>query len=568
MKIRKILMGGVFGGATALVVDMLGFIGSQLFGLPRASYTIFDAMTRILPGNLITFTIDLIVKSISLLNLGPTSRVAKLAEQSIAVAQFIGLGIVFGVVLAIVYRKKPSQTSSAGMYAGLVLSVAIIVILMVLRFPPAGVVFSILWLGFVFALWGWVLGRLVALEPPRMLEPAAMPSSEKMPSSEAVPSGEQELLNQEALANEEALTRRQFLRVVGVGSFTILASAAGIQLLSQNGNASQSAGAGPLVSNLVGTTSGPAESPPQAELDARFQPVPGTRPELTSNADFYRIDINTTPPYIDGNTWRLELGGMVDQPLSLSLDDIRSRPSVSQAVTMECISNEVGGDLTSTSVWTGVPFKDILADAGLQPGATHINIEAVDGFYECVPMEEAMDGRTLLVYEMNHEPLPQSHGFPLRIYIPNHFGMKQPKWITRMEVIDHLVSGYWVDRGWSPTAIVKTTSVIDTVAVDAIDATTGMLPIGGIAWAGARGISKVEVKVDGGDWGDAELRTPALSSLTWVQWRYLWKYTEGRHTFSVRATDGTGQLQVVLEAPPHPDGATGIDSVTEVIPAV
>jgi DMSO/TMAO reductase YedYZ molybdopterin-dependent catalytic subunit len=567
MNSRKILMGGVWGGLTALVVDMLGFIGSQLFGLPRASYTIFDAMTRVLPGNLITFTIEIIVKSISLLSLGPTSRLAKFAEQSIAVAQFIGLGIIFGILLAIAYRKKPSQITSAGMYAGLILSVAIILILMLLRFPPAGVVFSILWVGFVFALWGWVLGRLISFESPTVLSSEVVPASKEtledtdMPEVKTMPESKQ------VLSGDEALSRRQFLRVVGVGSFTILATAAGIQILSQNGNTSQATSAGTEASNLAGTTSGPAESPPQAELAARFQPVPGTRPELTSNADFYRIDINTTPPHIDGATWRLELGGMVDQPLSLSLDDIRSRPSVSQAVTMECISNEIGGDLTGTSVWTGVPFKDILADAGLQAGATHINIEAVDGFYECVPMEEAMDGRTLLVYEMNHEPLPQGHGFPLRIYIPNHFGMKQPKWITRMEVTDHLKSGYWVDRGWSPTAIVKTTSVIDTVAVDAIDTNTSTLPIGGIAWAGARGISKVEVKVDDGDWQAAELRSPALSSLTWVQWRYLWKFTEGRHTFSVRAYDGAGQVQVTLDAPPHPDGATGIDSVTEIIPA-
>jgi DMSO/TMAO reductase YedYZ molybdopterin-dependent catalytic subunit len=538
MERRKLLLAGAWGGATAVVVDVLGYLGSQLFGLPRASFTLFDAMSRVLPGGVITFGIDTIVKLISLLNLGPTSKVAKLAEQSIAVAQFIGLGVVLGVIMAIVYRKKPDQMPTSGMYIGLFLAVAIIIVLMTLNFPPAGVVFSILWVGLIFALWGWVLGKLIAFEPPPPLETG------------------------------EELSRRQFLRVVGVGSFAILVTAAGVKLLSERQSNPPGAGNQPTGEPLAGTTSGSAESPPQSVLDARFPPVLGTRPELTSNADFYRIDINTTPPHVDGQSWRLELGGMVNNPLSLSLDDIRSYPAVSQAITLECISNEIGGDLTSTSVWTGVPFKTILDKAGLQAGASYINIKAVDGFYESVPMQEAMDPRTILVYAMNHEILPQAHGFPLRIYIPNHFGMKQPKWISSMEVTDHLEAGYWVDRGWSATAIAKTTSVIDTVAIDAIDSNTSTLPIGGIAYAGARGISKVEVQVDDGDWQEAELRSPALSPLTWVQWRYLWKFQQGKHTFSVRAYDGTGQLQETQSSPPHPDGATGIDSLTEIIPAV
>ena len=174
-----------------------------------------------------------------------------------------------------------------------------------------------------------------------------------------------------------------------------------------------------------------------------------------------------------------------------------------------------------------------------------------------------MDERTLLVYEMNGEPLPVKHGYPLRIYIPNHYGMKQPKWIKRMEAIDHHGPGYWVDRGWSETAIPQTTSVIDTVAVDDENPETGVIPVGGIAYSGARGISKVEVQVDEGPWQEVELRSPALSPLTWVQWRYLWKSQPGRHTFKVRAYDGTGQLQETQPSPPHPNGATGIDSKTE-----
>jgi DMSO/TMAO reductase YedYZ molybdopterin-dependent catalytic subunit len=287
---------------------------------------------------------------------------------------------------------------------------------------------------------------------------------------------------------------------------------------------------------------------------------------LTANKNFYRIDINTLPPRVDGENWRLEVTGLVSRPLSLSLAELRSRPAVSQAITLECISNLLGGDLISTSLWTGVRLKDILEEAGLQDGARAVYIESVDGFYESVPMTEAMDDRTLLVYAMNGEPLPVEHGFPLRIYIPNHFGMKQPKWITRMEIIDNERPGYWVDRGWSESAIPPTTSVIDAVAVDDYDASTGVLPIGGIAYAGARGISKVEVQVDDGSWQEAELRSPPLSPLTWVQWRFNWKSVLGRHTFRVRAYDGTGALQETEPSPPHPDGATGIHSVGETTP--
>ena len=171
-----------------------------------------------------------------------------------------------------------------------------------------------------------------------------------------------------------------------------------------------------------------------------------------------------------------------------------------------------------------------------------------------------MDDRTLLVYEMNGEPLPVEHGFPLRIYIPDHYGMKQPKWIIRMEAIDHKGKGYWVDRGWNERAIVKTTSVVDSIAAGDVVPQSRIVPVGGIAYAGARGISKVEVQVDNGLWEAAELRNPALSPLTWVQWRFQWQAEEGRHTFRVRAYDGTGTLQEIGPNSPHPDGATGIHS--------
>ncbi|MGH2541588.1 MAG: molybdopterin-dependent oxidoreductase, partial [Ardenticatenaceae bacterium] len=205
-------------------------------------------------------------------------------------------------------------------------------------------------------------------------------------------------------------------------------------------------------------------------------------------------------------------------------------------------------------VWT------LLADLGIRPEATHLYIESVDGFFETVVMADLVDGRSLFVYGMGGETLPVEHGFPLRIYIPHRYGMKQPKWITRIEAVTEWQPGYWVVRGWSQEAWPQTASAIDTVAVNSV--VNGLVPIGGIAWAGTRGIQRVEVQVNDGPWQIASLRTPPLSPLTWVQWRYEWPATPGQHAIRVRATDGTGAVQTANEQPPRPDGATGYHTRT------
>jgi hypothetical protein len=160
---------------------------------------------------------------------------------------------------------------------------------------------------------------------------------------------------------------------------------------------------------------------------------------------------------------------------------------------------------------------------------------------------------------MNGEPLPQGHGFPLRIYIPNRYGMKQPKWIKQITAVGESVLGYWVVRGWSQEARPQIVSVIDSIASDEPSA-DGRIPVGGIAWAGDRRIEKVELQIDDGEWMEATLRTPPLSQLTWVQWRYDWSPLSGKHEFRVRATDGDGTLQIEEKSGVRPDGATGYHS--------
>ena len=300
--------------------------------------------------------------------------------------------------------------------------------------------------------------------------------------------------------------------------------------------------------------------------------MPGTRPEYTAVSDHYRVDINLEPPSLDGATWRLPVDGQVSNPLSLTLDQIRSGyRSQDLFATLSCISNPLGGSLIGTTLWTGVPFRDILAQAQPLPSAHYAHITAADGFDEVVEIATAeADPRIMLVYEWNGEPIPEKHGYPLRIFIPDLYGMKQPKWITGINLVPDFINGYWVVRGWDKTASMKTTSVIDTVATDSIDIRGGRtyVPIGGIAHAGERGISKVEVQVDGGEWEEAELRQP-LSQLTWVIWRYDWPFAEGNHRFAVRATDGQGQLQEAESQPVFPSGATGIyEKTAEISPRV
>jgi DMSO/TMAO reductase YedYZ molybdopterin-dependent catalytic subunit len=362
------------------------------------------------------------------------------------------------------------------------------------------------------------------------------------------------------------------LKLAG-GSIGVAVVAAGAGRLLQA--RAEASGAGQPLTSLGGPTTVPQGSatvaataapaldtplPPEtlaATVRDRVQAVPGTRPELTPNESFYRIDIDTLPPTIDKGAWKLHVAGLFDRPRELSLTDLAAYPAVTETITQSCISNPVGGDLIGTTKYTGARMRDVLADLGLKPAAQALYIQSDDGFYETVEMRDLMDARTLLVYGMNGETLPVEHGFPLRVFIPNRYGMKQPKWIVSIEAVDRPTSGYWVDRGWSATAHPQIVSVIDAVAQDKVE--NGRVPVGGIAWAGDRGIAKVQVQVDGGPWNDAILRTPPLSPLTWVQWRYDWPVVPGDHTFLVRATDGTGAQQIQAQHDTYPDGATGYD---------
>ena len=295
---------------------------------------------------------------------------------------------------------------------------------------------------------------------------------------------------------------------------------------------------------------------PPATTDAFA--VDGLTPFIVPNEDFYRIDTALIVPQVDVDSWKLSVTGMVDRPFELGFDELLAQSTTEDIVTLSCVSNEVGGSLVGNAVWQGVPLRTLLDRAGIQSDATQIVGQSVDGFTAGFPTEAAYDGRVALVaVGMNGEPLPARHGFPARLVIAGLYGyVSATKWLreirlTRWEDFD----GYWVPRGWSKEGPVKTQSRID-VPRSGADLSAGATPIAGVAWAPTRGIAKVEVQVDDGEWQTARVGDP-MSDSTWVQWLLDWDAQPGQHTLRVRATDGTGETQTSDVARPDPNGATG-----------
>ena len=300
--------------------------------------------------------------------------------------------------------------------------------------------------------------------------------------------------------------------------------------------------------------------------DGVFPNIDNLALEITPTRDFYQVSKNAFDPQVDVRRWKLEVAGLVDNPLALTYDEMKALPPVEQYATLACISNEVGGDLIGNALWRGVRLKDVLEKAGLKQGVVDIVLRASDDYTDSIPLDRGMADGTLLVYEMNGEPLTPEHGFPVRLLVPGIYGMKNVKWITRVEAVDFDFRGYWQRRGWDDRAEYKTMSRID--APDR--SVKGEAAIAGIAFAGDRGISKVEVSTDGRKtWEPAEIKSP-LSRLTWVLWRSSWSPEQpGKHRIVVRATDGFGVTQTAQPAPPAPSGSSGYDNRTvDVLPRV
>ena len=284
----------------------------------------------------------------------------------------------------------------------------------------------------------------------------------------------------------------------------------------------------------------------------------GISPAITPVGNFYVVSKNFADPVVDGQSWRLHVGGMVDKPMTLTLADLRALPPTTEYVTLECISNNVGGELMSTGSFTGVSLRDLVDRAVPQARASWVGFRARDGYAESLPMSWIQDSPEVLVaYELDGAPLPMNHGFPARILIPGHYGMKGPKWLDNIDLGTQETRGYWETQGWDPNVLVKTTARFD-LPRDGDILRLGSMSIGGVAFAGTRGVSKVEYSTDdGSSWNTATLEAP-LSTLTWVLWHATWTPSaEGAYRLIVRAIDGTGKMQDGGGAPSFPSGASG-----------
>lgn len=541
MKRPNLGLGALVGILLTAPITGLLYLADQLAGFSFVPFELFDWITPLIPGPIITFGIDAMIDTLRFFGGPEATTNAKTAEQIMAVGMFLVGGIITGVIYtAVLNWRKMEPTTVDGIVMGALFGLPMIAISLAVGDPAVNLYLNIVWLAVMFLGWGVAFAYTY-----RRLSTAAAPAA-------AAP-------DEEARAVEK-IDRRQFLIRLGASTATITVVSGGVAAALAAVERRREAAALEDTMAHQFTETGNDFFP---NANDPVTPAPGTRPEYTPLKDHYKVFLRTEPSIIEEADWILPITGMVDNPQMLTLDDIRNNyPAMDQFVTLSCISGRIGTSLISTTQWTGVSAQALLADLGIQEGAEYLDIISEDGFHETVPLELInSDERIMFCYDWDGEPLPKDHGFPLRIWIPDRYGMKQPKWITGIEVTDQYREGYWVQRNWSETAQVKTTSVIDTVAVNAVHEDSGQrfVPVGGIAWAGDRQISRVEVRVDGGEWQEAQLRSP-LSETTWVIWRYEWPFQEGDHTFEVRCFEGDGTMQILEESSARPDGATGIHS--------
>jgi len=308
----------------------------------------------------------------------------------------------------------------------------------------------------------------------------------------------------------------------------------------------------------------------------KIQKITPIRPD----DEFYQVSKNLIDPDVARDSWRLDIVGQVENPRVYSFADIAAMPAVEQETTLLCISYGVGSGLCSNAIWKGVPLPTLLAQVKPKPNVTTVLFRAADGYYETFRFAKAMEPTTLVAYEMNGEPLPRRHGFPLRLIVPGLYGEKNPKWLTRIELLDEADGrlhrrhgcGFYKEQGWGRQGdAIPTHSRFDAPQVRGNRFETPFqvgkpIELRGMAFGGDRGISKVEVSSDDGEtWDDADITKPG-TKLSWSLWSYQWTPDEeGETKLVVRATDGDGKLQISEYRDQVPDGATGLHRVRAIV---
>ncbi|QYJ03171.1 molybdopterin-dependent oxidoreductase [Nocardioides panacisoli] len=288
--------------------------------------------------------------------------------------------------------------------------------------------------------------------------------------------------------------------------------------------------------------------------------VQGITPFRTANKDFYRVDTRLDTPVVDSVGWTLTIDGDVDQEVTITFDELLEMPMIERDITMTCVSNSVGGEFVGAARWLGVRLTDVLELAGVGDRADQILSTDFDGMTISTPLEMATDGRdAMIVVGMNGEQLPRAHGFPVRMVIPGLYGfISATKWLTRLTLTTYAdTEAYWTERDWAIDAPIKPSARIDTPkALSNVDA--GEVLVGGVAWAqNDGGVDKVQVRVDGGEWQDAELG-PTAGEIYWRQWFFRWEADSGSHRIAARTLTGDGATQTAERAEPFPSGSSGI----------
>jgi DMSO/TMAO reductase YedYZ molybdopterin-dependent catalytic subunit len=350
-------------------------------------------------------------------------------------------------------------------------------------------------------------------------------------------------------------SRRDFIEKGSIGIFAVIAGVIGL------------GGLGQLFPSQLQPTGGSQpidlQGAPAIFSDPRLANLVDS--EVTPSNSFYRVSIDVIDPSVNESTWSLMVDGLVNNPKKYAIGDVQALPQTTQYSTFECVSNDPNGNLISNAKWSGVKLSDVLTDVGgVQSGANYVVFYSVDGYSVGIPLEKAMMPDSMVAYLMNDQPLPVGHGFPLRGVIPGLYGMMSAKWINKISVVSSVYEGYWQTRGWTNNAQVYTETFIVVpesgydVEEVSLSQNGGSVIVAGYAFAGDRGISKVEVSFDNGKtWQQAELKNP-ISNLTWALWAYDWHpASAGQYQIIARATDGTGQVQTSTSTGTFPNGATG-----------
>lgn len=358
-------------------------------------------------------------------------------------------------------------------------------------------------------------------------------------------------MNRGIRTTDGRLNRRKFLAVSGTTAAVAAGAGFGGQMISNKRFTVNTAQV-----KLGKVAVKPKPLPKNTELK-----IPGLSTFYTSNSQFYRVDTALVAPQVEPGSWQLKIHGMVDHPMTMNFTELMQQPMIDHDITLTCVSESVGGGYIGNARWQGTLLADILRKAGLQSGAQQIVMRDVNGMNIGVAVDPLMDGRTsLLAVGMNGQPLPQEHGFPVRVVVPGLYGyVSACKWVVDMEVTTFgAFSAYWTHRGWSQQAPIKTESRIDVPKNNAT-VPAGKVTLAGVAWAQHRGVAAVEVYVDG-TWIPAQLGAQDTID-TWRQWYHVWNASPGTHTIKVRATDKSGYSQTAKNQAPEPNGATGYHTI-------